>query len=104
MFLWFRCSYVHFISEDLNYIAKKVLFVFLVVKYSEVINSSICMYLPLLSLSVNSVQICDSISNLLNSDHHSQSIIAAWTLQAKKCVHFQQLGIFKFPFSYIYSL
>lgn len=62
---------VDFISEDLNYIAKKVLYVFLALKYSEVINSSICMYLPLLSLSVNSVQIfCDSISNLLNSDHH----------------------------------
>lgn len=70
MFLWFRCSYLHFISEDLNYIAKKSFVCFLALKYSEVINSSICMYLPLLSLRVNPVQISDSISNLVNSDHH----------------------------------
>lgn len=62
---------VEFISEDLSYIVKKkkVLYVFLALKYSKVINSSVCIYLSLLSLSVNSVQICDSVSNVFNSDH-----------------------------------
>lgn len=61
---------VEFTSEDLNYIAKKVFCVSLALKYSDVVNSSIYMYPPLLSLNVNSVEICHSISNLLNSDRH----------------------------------
>lgn len=62
---------VEFISEDLSYIVKKkkVLYVFLALKYSRMINSSVCIYLSLLSLNINSVQICDSVSNVFNSDH-----------------------------------
>lgn len=72
MFLWFRCSYyVELISEELNYIiAKEVSCIFLALKHSKMVNSSVCIYLPLLGLIVNSVEICDFVRNLLNSDHH----------------------------------
>lgn len=64
---------VEFISEDLHYIAKKqVLYIFLVLKYSKVINASICIYLLLLSLNGNSVnkqfiQFRSSFGNLTDS-------------------------------------
>lgn len=60
---------VEFISKDLNFIAKKkkVSYIFLTFKYAEMINSSVCIYPPLtVSLDVNSVEICDSVSCLLN--------------------------------------
>lgn len=58
---------VEFIFKDLNFIAKKkVLYIFLTFRYAEMINSSVCIYPPLVSLNVNSVEICDSVSSLLN--------------------------------------
>lgn len=71
MFLSCRFLVVELISEDLAMLLKKkkVLYVFLALKYSKVINSSVCIYLSLLSLNVNSVQICDSVGNVLSSDH-----------------------------------
>lgn len=64
---------VAFISEDLSCIVKKkkkkVLDAFLALKYSKVMNSCICIDPSQLRLNVNSVRICDSVSNLLNSDH-----------------------------------
>lgn len=57
-----------FISEDLNRIAKrKVFYIFLARRYSGMIHSPIYRCPPLLSSNINSVEICDSISSLLNS-------------------------------------
>lgn len=43
---------VEFISKDLNFIAEKVFYIFLTLKYAEIINSSVCIYPPLVSLNV----------------------------------------------------
>jgi len=49
---------------------KKSFIFFLALKYSEMISCPIYICLPGLILNINSVEICDSISSLLNSDHH----------------------------------
>lgn len=96
---------VDFISEDLTILQKNVLSVFLALKYSEVINSSICTYLPLLRLRVNSVQVCDSISNLLNSDHHLAVHHCTMDPPSQEMYVFSTVGDFKISFElYLFTV
>lgn len=88
MFLWFRCSYsgrIYFWGLKIYCGGEGVFCIFLALKYSEVRNSP-WLYISTtdcLSLNVNSVKICDSISSLLNSDHHLA--INGWPLNSAFC-------------------